>query len=644
GVYRRLDDRMAILAGGYRTALPRHQTLRATFDWSFAMLDADSQRLFRRLATFGGLFTFEAMCAVSCDAELTVGHAISNISELVAKSLVNVEFDGPVAKYRLLESTRAYASEKLQAEGEKQKIASRHARYLSTCFLTRSGEQGRSESDHSPDLQQTLDDARSAFDWAFSVDGDLRLGVELASNLVGALLESGMIEECCARASRALEAVESLPARSVDAASEMRVRAALASALPYVCGPVARSEALWRDVETLATEGGDYAFKARALWGLWNTMISSGNIDESMKYAARFEQLVHAHGTPWQQVLAGQLNAISLHCRGEHAQAKKGLLSAIQRFTRLEGEAQRCGRFAVDPLVFCNGTLARIVWLQGDHEEAMAIVDRLVNLVRPETIEPSLTHLLGATAAPLALMSGDLQLGARYLEIMRSQAAFHRFDIWRDYCDCLTGYGEFVAGRAARALPLLEASIEALLARGFRRLIAPFIVACAEALVETGRLADASRHLDDALAFCQSNGELLFLPEVWRGLALVAQAQALAHARSSHAYREKHADAIRHCRNAIDLARAQGARMWELRASMVLARLLHADGQSEDAAELLETFVVHFDPASPFLDSRALFALLGELRDRPDARPARVTFERPKRGLYSFSPLSQDLH
>jgi predicted ATPase/DNA-binding winged helix-turn-helix (wHTH) protein len=257
GVHRRLDDRMAILAGGYRTALPRHQTLRATFDWSFALLDANAQSLFRRLAIFGGDFTFEAMCAVVCDAKLTVGSVIGGISELVTKSLVNVEFYGPVAKYRLSESTRAYALEKLQAEGEKQEITSRSARYLSRSFQARSSETIRRGGGNSSDFRQTLDDARSAFDWAFSPDGDPLVGVELASNLVGALFDCGMIEECCTRAAHAVEALENLPARSVDAASEMRVRAALASALPYVRGPVSKSAELWREVFTLAIESGD---------------------------------------------------------------------------------------------------------------------------------------------------------------------------------------------------------------------------------------------------------------------------------------------------------------------------------------------------------------------------------------------------
>ncbi|HXZ09060.1 MAG TPA: winged helix-turn-helix domain-containing protein, partial [Paraburkholderia sp.] len=216
GVYRRLDDRMAILAGGYRTALPRHQTLRATFDWSFTILDADAQALFRRLAIFAGSFTFEAMCAVACDAEHSVANAIGGITELVAKSLVNVEFDGPVAKYRLSESTRAYAMEKLLAEGELKAVTKRNARYLSSCFQAHTDDGRPGDAANPRDLQQTFDDARIACDWAFSPDGDARVGVELASNLVGALLKAGLIEECCTRAAQAVDALEALPAATVD--------------------------------------------------------------------------------------------------------------------------------------------------------------------------------------------------------------------------------------------------------------------------------------------------------------------------------------------------------------------------------------------------------------------------------------------
>jgi len=197
GVCRRLDDRMSILTGGYRTALPRHKTLRATFDWSFALLDPGAQALFRRLAMFGGGFTLEAMCAVACDSGLTIGAAIDGIGELVEKSMVNVSFDGPVATYRMSESTRAYALEQLQTENETQEIASRIARYFASRFEAGVGGTRTNSpqlANDSSDLRQALDDARAAPDLAFSAGDDLTAAVELTSTLTGVLLDCSLIE------------------------------------------------------------------------------------------------------------------------------------------------------------------------------------------------------------------------------------------------------------------------------------------------------------------------------------------------------------------------------------------------------------------------------------------------------------------
>jgi predicted ATPase len=137
GVRRRLDDRLAILTGGYRTAMSRHRTLRATFDASFALLSATAQCLFQRLSIFNSPFTFDSMRAVVCDADLPEKDVIDGIGELVAKSLVNVILDESEAKYRLFESTRAYAADKLREQADVQPVASRDRQYVSTNFEVR---------------------------------------------------------------------------------------------------------------------------------------------------------------------------------------------------------------------------------------------------------------------------------------------------------------------------------------------------------------------------------------------------------------------------------------------------------------------------------------------------------------------------
>ncbi|MBB3261673.1 putative ATPase/DNA-binding winged helix-turn-helix (wHTH) protein [Paraburkholderia bannensis] len=243
GVFRRLDDRMAILDGGYRTALPRHQTLRATFDWSFALLDPATQAVFRRLALFGNAFSFKSMCAAVCDQQITTANAIGAITDLVAKSLVNVEFEGAAARYRLSESTRAYALERLKAEGELREIITRNSRYLSRCLQTHAWsakECVETGSSSLPHLQQILDDARSAFDWAYCAEGDPQAGLELALELTGALLDAGLVDECRTRAAQAITALQKQPPGTVDKTSELRLRAAVTAVLPELIEPLAK--------------------------------------------------------------------------------------------------------------------------------------------------------------------------------------------------------------------------------------------------------------------------------------------------------------------------------------------------------------------------------------------------------------------
>lgn len=124
----RLDDRLRLLAGRSRTGLPRQQTLRGTLDWSYHLLDESERILFRRLAVFSGGWTLEAAEAV-CASEapdLQREDVPELLVELVDKSLVVAEDLGGEMRYRLLETTRQYALEKLGSAGEDARVRRRH--------------------------------------------------------------------------------------------------------------------------------------------------------------------------------------------------------------------------------------------------------------------------------------------------------------------------------------------------------------------------------------------------------------------------------------------------------------------------------------------------------------------------------------
>lgn len=126
----RLDDRLDLLTVGLRSALPRHQSLRANFDWTYTLLDRVAQRYFRRLAFFTDKFSFEDACAVAGDCEISLGKAALLLDELITKSLISLHSFNGQPRYWLSECTRAYAIEKLRDEGEFATVQTRYAQYV----------------------------------------------------------------------------------------------------------------------------------------------------------------------------------------------------------------------------------------------------------------------------------------------------------------------------------------------------------------------------------------------------------------------------------------------------------------------------------------------------------------------------------
>ena len=133
-VRERLDERFRILTGGARDVLPRQQTLRALIDWSYDLLDERERTLFRRLGIFVNGFALEGSVAVGSGEDLEESDVFDALASLVGKSLVLAEPQDDAMRYRLLESTRAYALEKLAAAGETEPSKVRHLHYFRDRF------------------------------------------------------------------------------------------------------------------------------------------------------------------------------------------------------------------------------------------------------------------------------------------------------------------------------------------------------------------------------------------------------------------------------------------------------------------------------------------------------------------------------
>ena len=125
-----LDDALQLLTGGCRQARSRHHSLRANLDWGYDLLRDDERMVLRRLAILADGFSLEAASAVAASAEIGAPGVVACVANLVAKSLIAADVGGPIQRYRLLETTRSYALEKLAASGELEAVKRRYAEHL----------------------------------------------------------------------------------------------------------------------------------------------------------------------------------------------------------------------------------------------------------------------------------------------------------------------------------------------------------------------------------------------------------------------------------------------------------------------------------------------------------------------------------
>jgi predicted ATPase/DNA-binding winged helix-turn-helix (wHTH) protein len=196
----RLDDRFHLLTSGHRRALPRHQTLQATLDWSYELLPEPERAVLRRLAIFAGGFALAEASAVVTDADTAAPDVVHHLANLVAKSLVVADTGGSMTRYRLLETTRAYALEKLAQNGELETVACRHAEFYRDLFERAETQwETRPTAEWLADYGWRLDNLRAALDWAFSPGGDLSVGVALTAAALPLWMHLSLMEECSGR-------------------------------------------------------------------------------------------------------------------------------------------------------------------------------------------------------------------------------------------------------------------------------------------------------------------------------------------------------------------------------------------------------------------------------------------------------------
>ncbi len=407
----RLNDLFGLLTSGSRTALPRHQTLRATMDWSHDLLTETERVLFRRLSVFAGSFTMDAARAICAGGSIRQIGMLDVLSHLVDKSLVIVAEQGQETRYRMLETIREYAREKLREAEEEDGARDRHLEFFMNLV-----EEVEPSLEHAEQqiwldrLETEVDNLRAAIDWAAE-----RQKTDATLRLVGALQRFWFIRPHHNEGVERLRAILAQPDATKPTTARLKALNTLFFML-WPSGQVMEAQSLFEEAVALGTQLDDRRNKALAL--LWLGVYET-NKGEYRRARSDLEQSLEI----WRELRDTTYTAWSFVFLGEVTVFENDSVRARALFEQSVPPLREAGDYPV--LAIPLRRLGQLALYEGDLHKAKALINE--SLKHNWTIGDY--RGVGACLAALGALSmaqGDVARAAKLFGVVDAVLEFIR--------------------------------------------------------------------------------------------------------------------------------------------------------------------------------------------------------------------------
>jgi predicted ATPase/DNA-binding winged helix-turn-helix (wHTH) protein len=598
----RLDDRFKILSGGRRNALPRHQTLRATLDWSHDLLGQSERRLLRHVAVFPAGFTLDGAAAVIGE---TASDVADELSSLASKSFLMPDGSVTAGRWRLLETIRVYALEKLRDAGELEAARRRHAEFLRQLIAApATGASPRPLLENMVQFGRELDNVRAALDWAFAPDGDPATGAILTAAYAPVWLNMALLTECRERTGQAIDRLA--PDMDVDARVRMQLHLEHGVAVIFTMGSRKTASAVLRVAHEIAVSLDDANAEMRAHWALWVLNGMSSDFRGVRSAAEQFSRLAHRTGDPAAVLFADRLVGVALQREGRHAEAQRCFERVLERHVPPKDLGYTIWA-NFDPRVFVRTFLARSLLLQGLVEQATAQALTAIADARAAGNAMSYCEALHFAACPVSVMTGDHDAARHALTELIDVSTANNSPLYRMWARGLEATLLIKGGEFASGLTILRAVLDTIAETGWTISHPELLGLAAEGLAGMGRHAEALVMVDQALARANANGGQEFVAELFR-----LKGEFLLQAT------DEQAAAAEACFvESLAVAEQQGALFWQLRTAMSLTRLQQRLGREDAARQGLASVYRRFTEGFTTADLLAAKRML----DQPSSRP-----------------------
>jgi predicted ATPase/DNA-binding winged helix-turn-helix (wHTH) protein len=595
GIAELLDNRFSLLWHGRRTALPRHQTLNAMLDWSYNLLPEPERAVLSRLSVFVGDFTVEAARSVAFETEIEEASTTDVLDSLLAKSLISTSWISDATYYRLLDTTRAYAREKLADRGEEARVARRHAEFYSA--LLRSDDIIRSRIGKHDLSKYTphIGNVRAALEWALSDRDDPAFGAALVAQSAPLLLGLSLLEECRRFCEGALAALDDNSART-----EMILQESLALASMYTRGNDGKVRAAIERGLALAEALEDRSRQLQLLASLNLLLVRQGDLRGARAAVEQGRSVAQAISDPAGLIWADWMMGVSHYLSGDQVAAQFHLEKGMS--VAAESGSHHANYFGSVNRIGAMVALARVLWLRGFPDRATTMAQDAIdemNRGRNHPVSVCTSLLYGGS---VVFWTGNVTTAWELVERLIAFAGRHSLGPYRAAGIGLKGELQIARHEVPAGIESLRVALELMQIEQYNVIRTTLMGALADGLRKVGRLREALAMVDDALARSTDTGAEFDVPELLRIKAQILAAQ------------EDHKAARSCLKDSIAKAQAQHALSLELRSATTLADLLRREGKLAEARRCLASVFERFTEGFETADLRMARGLLEELR------------------------------
>lgn len=574
-----LNDRFGLLTRGRRTVFARHQTLRGLLEWSYQLLPPMEQRLLCRLSVFPSKFDISDAGKLTPRDTTEPSSLLDNVTNLVAKSMLTIDISGEVARYSFNETTRAFMLEELERSGEADDAFLFLANYMQKQLAAEPKPDEKGRPEWLDRCLQVLDNVRATMGWALGKGRDPASGLNLVMAALPLWLSLSRLVENRDYLQMALKVLdEQHQDRRHD---EMALEIAIGLSFYYGGGPTPAVIAHLERALAMARSLSARLQELNILWMLYGISGNSGDYETAIGLAGDYERAAGNLTEPIIKLKRHRILARAWHDIGNHATALQELdLALANRADRTAPLALHA--YEIDDITAALAVRSRVLWIIGQVDDALAVVEECLQRALTINHAQSICWAITFNLCPVAIWCGDFTLARRCASIASTQSE-KTFEHWYRWSRMYrVALDDLNMPQNSPAIPELYAEM----------------IPAQEDLFATFGPSLASPKIFTRL----SGGTPTWCtPELMRMDAEIDQPRRTT---------DQKEDLLR---SAYSLSELQGARSWQLRSAISIARLKRNQDDAASGRKILEPVFSSFKQGHQTTDWKIASQLVEDL-------------------------------